>query len=223
MTLNKRLLLITGAPIVIVAFAAVCLFRNGPSARPRATPAREVDATALEPGKEIALQVGGLPVSVSVPDGEGFTYGTFRIRLEALGFDSGPLERDGSLEAVWVVDVNGDNREDGVFVIRSGGSGSAVAIIVLESATTGFKIITLPDYSAPDYLGHDRVSIRNGAIVRAFPTYIDDVRPRVSQQWTIRNGMRGESPLKARADANADPSGVTVEVTFDTATGRWKR
>ena len=212
-----------------VAFLAIVVALGfamtwGPWARAR-TRAREVECSGLAPGNRLEFAIGGQPASLSIPADEGVTFGTFRIDVPAAGFDSGLLERDGSLETVWLDDVNGDDREDAVVVVRSGGSGSYVVILVLESTPTGPTLRSLPPLPAAatkGYMGHDAVAVRDGVITRSFPTYNDSTRTRIDQQWDLEDGLRGELPIKRTADANADPSGRTCRLRFGWASFAWR-
>ena len=116
-----------------------------------------------------------------IPEGEGYSIGTFEVSIPSLGFHSGPVERDGSLEKCWVFDANRDQREDILIVIRNSGSGSYVDITALENRGDRFSIVTLPSIpDIPGYMGHDTVSIRNGSIVRSFPIYSDQSGIRIN-------------------------------------------
>lgn len=122
-----------------------------------------------------------------------------------------------------MTDVSGDGAEDGVFVIRSAGSGSYVSVVVLESNGAGYALRVLPDIGGvPGYMGHDRVEVRGKAIVRSFPTYIDRESVRIDQQWTPEDALSGKAPFKREADSNASPSGGDTELRFDYSANHWK-
>jgi hypothetical protein len=146
------------------------------------------------------------------------------INSPVVGFHSGPIERDGSLETIWVDDVTGDGREDAVILVRSGGSGSYVALFVLEGTAAGFVLRNLPDLPVvgkAGYMGHDRVTVRDGVIHRSFPSYDTTGKTRVDRQWTVEDGVRGESPVKKGDDSNAAPSGKTMRFRYDYGAGAW--
>lgn len=135
------------------------------------------------------------------------------------------FERDGSLEAVWVADVNGDLKEDGLVVVRNGGSGSYVELLLLKSVGGGYEAEllsgTLPA-GVKGYMGHDRVMVSAaGEIFRSFATY-EGKGLRVDRQWEVKDGLRGEGPVKVAADSNAGPSGVTVKLRFNMKLGAWE-
>lgn len=211
--------LLLGAGMVVVV--AVVLLPRGEPGRE----AREIDLSGLRPGGDLSFEIGKRPVVVSVPAKEGATFGTFTVASPVVGYHSGPVERDGSLETIWVGDVSNDGREDAVIVVRSGGSGSYVDLFVLEETAAGFVLRALPDLpvaGTPGYMGHDRVSVRGGVIHRSFPEYDQTGRTRIDRQWTVQDGMEGESPVKTGGDTNADPSGGTVRFRFDDTSGTWR-
>ena len=210
---------------LIAALIGLGLLNANRPAPETVTEPLQVDATSLHPGTSIRFGVGERDVEVSVPAEEGFTFGTFQIDIASLEYVSGPIERDGSLETVWVSDVNGDGQQDGVFLVRNGGSGSYVDIVVLESGGGGFSVRRLPSVSSatvPGYMGHDTVSVRNGTIMRSFPTYAHKTQVRIDRKWKPEDVVRGEAPIKVKPDSNADPSGATVELRFDYAADRWE-
>ena len=185
--------------------------------------AQKVDLRGVTPGLRASVYLGPLEMVVSVPEGEGHTWGTFQATIPQVGFDSGALPRDGSLEAVWVDDVNGDEVPDGVLVVRSGGSGSYASIVVVESSGGSFTVAPLsPLPSTAGYMGHDRVHVRGGQVIRSFPTYVNRSGLRVDRQWSAERGVQGDWPVKSRPDTNASPSGKTIELGFVRATGSWR-
>lgn len=182
-----------------------------------------VDCSSINPGDSLAFNVGDHEVKLMVPEGEGFTFGTFQIAIASLGFISDPIERDGSLEIAWIFDVNGDSKEDAAFVVRNSGSGSYVNIILLESSGDRFSITHVPPMPAvPGYMGHDSVSIENGSIVRSFPTYAHKEAIRIDRQWQITDGIEGQNPIKVKPDSNVDPSGSTTKLHFNCDSGKWE-
>jgi hypothetical protein len=210
--------LCTGAAILGIHLA------GGDPAPPKAAVCEQVDATGLDPGTDLRLIVGGRDVVISIPEGEGFTYGTFCIDIPSMGYTSEPLRRDGSLEAVWVCDVSGDGADDGVFIVRSGGSGGYVEIVVLESGPGGFSTRFLPGVPSglvPDYMGHDTVWVQDGIIRRSSPTYRHDQRIRIDRQWDANDIANRKPPIKGRPDSNADPSGSTRHLRYNYAQGQW--
>ena len=218
--MGRNVGLVIGA-VVLVGALVIGISLIGVSA----PQARKLDCSGLIPGGSFAFTIGGVPAELSIPEGEGATFGSFSVEVPSLGFHSGPLERDGSVEAVWTDDVNGDGREDGVLVIRSGGSGSYVELRVLESVPSGFTLRALPPLSAvasKGYMGHDVVSVRDGSITRSFPTYDDSGKVRIDRQWDLAEGAQGKSPVKTGSDSNADPSGRTRSWRFDYPSATWE-
>lgn len=212
------LLLAAGFSVVI----AVVVFLTRPDGEKKTW---EIDASGLNPGGELVFEIGKRPVVASVPKEEGATHGSFMISSPVVGYHSGPIERDGSLERIWVDDVTGDGVEDAVILVRSGGSGSYVEIFVLEGIPSGFVLRELPDLPVvgkPGYMGHDLVTVRDGIIHRSFPGYDSSGKTRVDQQWTVKDGLQGESPIKKGEDSNAEPSGKTVRFRYEYAAGEWK-
>lgn len=189
----------------------------------RATLAPKTDLRAVTPGLRTTMLVSDLELAVSVPPGEGHTGGTFRAAIAQVGFDSGAIPRDGSLEAAWVDDVNEDGEPDAVLVVRGGGSGSYASIVVVESSAGSFVVRPLPAAPATaGYMGHDEALVRGGQIIRSFPTYVDRPGLRIDRQWSAERGLDGEWPVKSDPDHNAGPSGKTVKLGFDRATGSWR-
>lgn len=173
---------------------------------------REFDLRSVSPGQRTAFSVGELEVEVAVPEGEGHTWGSLRVTIPRASFDSGAVPRDGSLESAWADDVNGDGEVDLVLVVRGGGSGSHASIVLLESSDASFAVRALPPVaSTPGYMGHDQVTVRNGRILRSFPTYLDG---------TDRPGT-GEG-VDPRPDTNAHPTGRTMILAYDREEGRWR-
>ena len=184
---------------------------------------RKLDLRALAPGLRTTVTTGDLEMGVSVPEGEGHTGGSFRVKISQVGFDSGAVPRNGSLEAAWVEDVNEDEEPDVVFVVRGGGSGSYASIVVVESSGGSFVVRHLPPVpSTIGYMGHDDVLVRGGQIIRAFPTYVNQSALRVDRQWSVQRGVNGGWPLRSRPDTNASPSGKTMELGFDRTTDSWR-
>ncbi|MES9869969.1 MAG: PliI family lysozyme inhibitor of I-type lysozyme [Sedimenticola sp.] len=197
--------LITGVAVIPTNLSAVKT-TNSPDV---------IDCSSINPGDTCAFNLENHKVKLMVPKGEGFTFGTFQIFIASLGFISDPIERDGSLESAWIFDVNGDSKKDAAIVIRNGGSGSYVDIIVLESSGDRFLITHLPPIpEVPGYMGHDSISIENGSIVRSFPTYAHKSKIRIDRQWKIKDGIEGESRLKEKPDSNVDRSGSTTKLLF---------
>ena len=185
--------------------------------------AQRVDLGGLAPGLRATVPMGDLAMDISVPEGEGHTGGTFRVTVPKVGFDSGVVARHGTLEAAWVVDVNQDEILDAVLVVRGGGSGSYASIVIVESSAGSFDVIHLPPVSSTrGYMGHDEVHVREGRIIRSFPSYEDHSPMRVRRQRNAGRGTDRESSPRARPDPNASPSGKTVRLAFDRATGSWQ-
>gem|GEM_PF-3103878 len=184
---------------------------------------RKVDCGSIKPGNSAVFNVRDYEATIQVPEGEGYTSGTFQIAIPSLGYESGPIDRNGSLETVWIFDINDDTKEDVVALIRSGGSGSYVDIIVLESNGDNYSIAHLPPIpTVQGYMGHDSVSIRNNSIIRSFPTYANKQGIRINRQWQAKDGVKGQIPVKVRSDSNVDPSGSTVEFQFNYLAGKWE-
>ena len=79
-----------------------------------------------------------------------------------------------------------------------------------------------PAPATAGYLGHDEVFVRGGRILRSFPTYVDRSGMRIDRQWNAERALDGEWPVKSDPDHNASPSGKTLELGFDRATGGWR-
>lgn len=183
-----------------------------------------IDLSSLKPGGEAGVQVGDYEAKISIPNGEGFSFGTMKIEIPEIGFISPTIERNGSLESVWIADVSGDQTDDAVFVIRSAGSGSYASVFVLESNGKTFRVRPLSEITAfPGYMGHDQITVMDGTIFCAFPTYVDRSSTRVDMQWKLRDGLDGELPFKKEPDSNSDPSGATITLHYDYGTHAWKK
>lgn len=180
----------------------------------------------LRPGGTQSLLVEGRAWTVSVPAGEGHTYGTFEIQTRSPRFMSGPLERDGSMESAWTADLNGSGKKDLVIAVRNGGSGSYINLWILENTPAGprvRRVPPLPPGGFPGYMGHDTISVHDGRIFRAFPTYVHAPSVRIDRQWKPKQGLQGTSPIKRDPDANAAPSGETTTLYFNLTANRWER
>tara|TARA_Y100001934_G_C12384487_1_gene794656 strand:+ start:5684 stop:6361 length:678 start_codon:yes stop_codon:yes gene_type:complete len=186
---------------------------------PLTGPINEIGLSGVTPGRSLAFPLAGHIIEISVPAREGHTFGSFHLTTE--NYSSGATERDGSLQRVLFGDVTADGTEDAVIVIQSGGSGSYATVFVLESMTTNFHLVQLPEFSAPGYMGHDRVSIRNGSVVREFPTYVGKEKLRIDRQWKTKDTLQGKLPVRNQADSNATPSGANKVFRFDFASNSW--
>lgn len=181
----------------------------------------------LSPGDVFEFNLGENAMVLAVPDGpdESHSIGSFCIRQKSGPFDSGSLDRDGSVESLMVHDVNADGHPDAVIVLRSVGSGSYVSIVGLVSERAGYAIVHIPDPPATllnGYMGHDTVLIKDDLIVRQFPTYIDQAGLRVDRQWEP-NALteQGELPVKVSTDSNAGPSGKDRELRYSVPQEQW--
>lgn len=222
------------APIKLLRYAAwgtvcsacvvsIAFLLAGVLPAPKAVPV-PIDLSAVIPGKQQELRVGAHGVWVAVPQGEGLSFGTMSIEIPNIGFASRGIERDGSLESVWIADVNHDASDDAVFVVRSVGSGSYASVVVLESDGATFRVRRLSEaFRAPGFMGHDQITILDGTIHRTFPTYVDREAARLDRQWSIEDGLAGELPLKRAPDSNSDPSGSSRELRYDYAVHAWKQ
>ena len=105
---GARSLLLAGGFAVVIA-VLVYVTRPGPPPE-----VWTLDATALKAGGELGFEVGGRPVALAIPEGEGASIGTFTVQSPMLGYHSGPIERDGGIETIWVADVTSDGLEDAV-------------------------------------------------------------------------------------------------------------
>jgi hypothetical protein len=183
----------------------------------------------LSPGASVQLALGPHMMTLSVPAGptESASEGRFRVELPSLGFDSGALERDGSVESVFVADCNQDAADDAVIVVRCAGSGSYVTLFCLLSGAQGYSMAKLPEPPSAlmhGYQGHDAISVQNGRVSRTYPSYVDVNRLRLDRQWSPNDAIKtGESPIKSQPDSNSCPSGSDSRIDYDLAAGRWTR
>lgn len=183
--------------------------------------AREIDVSHVDPGSNFTFSVAGRIAEISVPAGQGYTDGSFSISVPDVDYFSRQLSRDGSLHRIWIGDVTADAIEDAVIVIQSGGSGSYADIFLLETTPTHHVVAHLPEFNDPDYMGHDAVSIRDGKILRVFPTYVDQEQLRLDRQWEAKDALKGRLPVRRSRDSNASPSGEDKGFLFNRKTGTW--
>lgn len=193
-----------------------------PALPPEPTP-RKIDLSSAKPGANAAFKLSGRDVAIDVPAGEGYSVGTFSLRLDS-GTSLGPFGRDGSIESAWVDDFNGDGAEDFLLVVRSAGSGSYVDLRLFTAIDNIYAMTTLPGLPKllrDGYMGHDTVSIDKGAITRRFPLYDDSGKPRLDRNYTLEDAKGGDLPIKTGADSNADPSGGKRTVVYDFTARTW--
>ncbi len=134
---------------------------------------------------------------------ESPSVGTYTVRVysEPLAgelLDHRLVERNGSLRQVWIDDVDGDERDDLVIWVESGGSGS-YGVVHVYGLTEAGRITTLemPDDRPHDrYRGHDAYDVVDGVLYREFPLYRD-------------------------GDPNADPTGGRAKLRYDPRAEEW--
>ncbi len=188
-------ILVSACCVLLLLGAGAVWWGLGNVIATRLKPARMIDMSALLPGTEKSIQIGGHKVQISVPSGEGFSFGTIRIETPDVGYSSPRIERNGGVEAVWIADVNGDGAEDGVFVVRCAGSGSYVSLFVMESNGASFRAHNVPSINGVSgYMGHDEFRVVENSLVRRFPIYKD-------------------------GDSNAKPSAGTRKLTYGLIAG----
>ncbi len=189
-------------------------------------PTERFDLTSLGPGEGFRLLVANREITIAIPAGEALSIGSFRLSDPDLDYDSGPIVRDGSLETVWIADVNADDQQDLITVARSAGSGGYTQVTLFLQTDAGYSVRTLPEISSkivPGYMGHDDIRIHRDRIVVSFPTYLSSTDTRVDRQWVPADAIARKLPLKNRSDSNSDPSGKTRWLSYDFDTNRWKQ
>lgn len=142
-------------------------------------------------------------MEVDVPPGEAASIGTFRAIVHHPGGRNQEITgpRDGTIAGVWLEDVCGGGHPEMILWMVSAGSGSYATIAVYGLETPDAErldLAPLPDDVAQGYRGHDRIDIREGRIIRIFPTY-------------------------RSADTNAAPTGGETRLAYSFATGAWIR
>lgn len=211
---------------VITLFAVVLLLASNHRRTGQTVNARQIN---LSPGDSLRFSTGKALFEISVPSGPDNTesFGTFSIRQISAAFNSGPLERDGSVSALLVDDVNADMISDVVIVVRSVGSGSYASIICALSDGASYQILQVPEPPSSlmsGYRGHDDVSIENGSIVRTFPTYVDSARLRIDKQWSAGDFVHsGKLPVRRSPDSNSGPSGRSGALRYSITAKKWGR
>ena len=192
----------------------------------QAVNARQIN---LSPGDALQFSAGKVLFELSVPSGpnNSESFGTFRIRQVFGAFESGPLERDGSIASLLVGDVNADKISDVVIVVRSVGSGSYASIIYVLTDATSYQVLRVPEPPSSllsEYQGHDEVTLENGLIVRRFPTYVDVPALRIDRQWSASELIHGgKLPVRHSPDSNSAPSGRSEALSYSVTAKQWSR
>lgn len=184
-------------------------------------PPASQDVSGVDPGKGQVVLLENLEIRLSVPSGDGYTGGELMVDSPSGSFASTRVMRSGSLERWWQEDLDQDGKMDGLLVIRSGGSGSHVDLLLFRWVDGLMEIQALPKITLPGYGGHDQVEVRQGRICRRFPTYVYQTRPRLDGQYDMDDLSAGQSPIRIQSDSQMSPSGRDVERVFDFQSWSW--
>lgn len=217
--------------VLLIIFILWMIFRERESdtnsASVPAVRAETYSLKSLEPGQDFHFRLSENDISLSVPDGEGFSFGTFLMSVSG-ETDSVPrsFERDGSMETLMVDDFDQDGRPDFLIVIRSAGSGSYTSLHLFLNGPDGYVHSPLPEMNpllpaSLSYMGHDEIHVSDGIITCRFPAFSNDPGPRVDRQWRPDDLATGRLPVKSSPDSNASLSGKTVTMIYDLTSGQW--
>jgi hypothetical protein len=118
----------------------------------------------------------GYHVVTAVSRSEPRSIGTHQVHLT---YPSGARikfqgERVGMIERIWLDDLDGDEVPELVIWMVSVGSGSYAKIDLYRLADPRLNVESLDPLSeaqAAGYIGHDRLEIVEGRLVRCFPVY----------------------------------------------------
>lgn len=149
---------------------------------------------------------GSTHASVSVPDGEPASVGSYELVITLLpeGESDGSRQaitgkRDGTMSGVWVDDVTGDGAPDVVVSMSSAGSGSYGSCHVYARSGRVFEQVELAALTGEQrngFMGHDSFRVADESLYREFPVYASD-------------------------DPNARPSGGVLGYRYDFETAAW--
>ncbi len=154
-------------------------------------------------GPALEASDGELRVSVSIPDDEAASIGTYVLTVDSSSGDDARSqitgEREGTVTGLWVDDLTDDGHSDVVVAMTSAGSGSYGVCHVYSGGGDGFarvELAPLTEEQVDGFMGHDAFSVVDGALLRTFPVY-------------------------AAGDANARPSGGILGYRYDFEAGKW--
>ncbi len=138
---------------------------------------------------------------VSVPDSEPRSLGTYHAEVTWSDGTKGTIqaERDGTIDGVWLVDLDSSGTPELVVATSVVGSGAYGDLQVYQRAGGALTRLDMPpldDPSTSGYMGHDVFSIRDGRIYRSYPLY--------------REG-----------DSNAEPTGGNAVFWYSLADRMW--
>lgn len=166
---------------------------------------------------------------VAIPDDsqESASLGTLKIYPADSPDSFTVVERDGSFESLLIQDVNGDDREDAVIVVRCAGSGQFVTLYSVLSGPDRFTVSQVPEPPASmmsEYQGRDCITLSDGRLIRSFPTYANKPAIRIDHQWTLEQFVAGgRPPVRYDQDGMISPSGPTLTLMFSFTESRWRR
>lgn len=223
---NGQKVLLTLGSVLGIGLIGMFLSRGDRShqsmdAASNGVPPVAVDVSGVDPGLSQVVTLGDLEIRLSVPEGDGYTGGDLRVESPTSAFATIQVERSGSLERWWQEDLDQDGTMDGLLVIRSGGSGSYVDLLLFRWLAGQLEIQALPEMNFKGYGGHDHVEVLNRRIWRRFPTYVYQSHPRLDGQYDKEDLAAGRSPVRIRSDSQMSPSGRDVEQVFDFQSWTW--
>jgi hypothetical protein len=120
------------------------------------------------------VKTDSLRAELTVPDGESCATGNYRVVITYPGGKTSVLSgrRDGTIEGVWLVDLDRNGKLDVIVPMASTASGSQGNVSIFRQTADGFFKVPVAGLD-PDlrtmYGGHDRFEITaDGRLVRAF-------------------------------------------------------
>lgn len=221
--------IIVTAAIVLCFVLVGTLMRHRSGVQPVApskvgTEVNSVDLSSLAPGSSITFALEAKQLRISLPPGEGASEGTFKVETIEPEYTSGPVDRDGSLERLFIGKFAGNSSSAALFVIRNAGSGSYVQLYMLDNENGQLKLTVLPEPGTDQlngYSGHDVVTVIGGRIARTFPIYSSESHARLDRNYTLDKAHNHESPIVTGPDPNVRPTAGSRRLFYNITNKMW--
>ena len=155
---------------------------------------------SAEEGEAINLEHAEIRAHLLVPEGEGKSIGTYLVHIALPDGNQEIREnRDGTITGAWLEDLDHDGNVDLTVAMASTGSGSYPTIHFFHQWHQTFELRPLKDLTEAQrsgYMGHDRIEVKDGKLLRTFPKYLPN-------------------------DPNSTPSGGTVTLRYSFTDDAW--
>jgi hypothetical protein len=137
--------------------------------------------------------------TIEVPEGEAASVGSYR---GSIAYPDGRLfeisgVRDGSIAGRWLIDLGGNEYPELIVWMRGAGSGSYASVHIYWMTGDGPQFedaSTIPEPANQGYMGHDSLSVTNSGLRRCFPVYQKgdtNAQPSGSTRCLVYNSMAG--------------------------------